>query len=1284
MADRTALDQARGELRVLLQQLNDPNNTPADRAMYRTRVRDKQREIQDLRRDYERRRRQERAAVAPPPAAPPTGPLAIIPPAAPPPGGRPPRRPGRVAGWWGGQSEPSRSSIIVIFVIIAFFVGLFFTSTVFNLNWSLTYIFYFWLVVLFLFFLWKFRGEVFRDSYKRAIRGGKNRWEAATTAINSRLENAKSSLVRVNWGRYAVYITIVIFFLGFLALVNSALPSLSWILFLVVLGAVVFAVWQFSRGNRRNSYISGGVIVIVIILAIVLIFIYNISWLALLLPSSLFLPLIALVFILLAINRIRTNRSFDAGSGGLLFIALIFVFFSVRLTGSAFLQTAWGVTPVWGLFVLVNMSGVIALFWYSMHRLFRDKSGLPTLAARQRDIDTGLTFLGLSVILLVAMIIYWIYDIGAYFLTLMLGGAGILVYKIWTIDRDPEDRGISTIKFKWWKVVATIGVFLGVSAVAMVYGFITPLLQMEGVALPVIGALLTQPLWVLGFVLFVVWLIEVYFVYKKKKWTTEKKVWWITIPAFVGILLIAALNYFSAFYSIVGILTPIGSILIILSLLGIYYTLRHLETKNISSKFWIILVLVLIPVLFIGSQMWLGGAAIVSINPYVLIGAGVVIFLGIMFYVAVKIPAKDENGKPILGNIKKRRLILYGSAFLIAGVLIYFYVLQLGAFAAVFAELTAGSGRFVVGIGLFLLGVPFLFIKESRLRFLTYILWILAILYIWLGPSIFYFVSQQLPALPQVRWIVFGIFGLIGLYLVFKTDAQGRHSSALLGFIFILLAIGSLFLIPFLSSEIAQKYTVEGEIILEELNLMERLERLWEYVKNPEAYFSKYGQFDNPDVVQRGPRRGIQIVAFEPVLSSFRGDQKVKLQAELNHFSIPSFRENEEDRSRVDFVDLEFSCFGFNELTKSKPGKIRIAGSCGGAKVENNKIKNVPRYSNCTGLFVFCEFEENDFNVVATGKNRETKKATFQIKYSNFVTESRLRTYTMGKKRYDNIFQQENWELELLQELRGAASYPGLVSNERKVTSEYTGGPVQLSVSLLNQQPIYPGEEDLFLHIQSVPDSIEWEGNVFPKKLSLITPQWFEPQLVEKENGCSFVPDSDQSLKLNDKELEILRGCNSAQGCLFYCEFGVSDSGISQNVEEYFIKAYQTSDYILNKSASFDIIDLKKIAKKDDETLCGSTKGVWDEVTKKCKCPDGKVWVGDVGCKEEAPAVPVSSTEPEEPEDGEEEGDEQDDNKELCETTEGVWDEDIEECDCLDENKIWEDGAGCVETPTEE
>ncbi len=494
---------------------------------------------------------------------------------------------------------------------------------------------------------------------------------------------------------------------------------------------------------------------------------------------------------------------------------------------------------------------------------------------------------------------------------------------------------------------------------------------------------------------------------------------------------------------------------------------------------------------------------------------------------------------------------------------------------------TAGASTFVAALaatawfrlifaGIFIALSIYLFFKKDQkgnypYRKFSIFLFILAILFAWLFESLYGLLALTGSDLFGLRLIVSLILGVLGLYLMFKTNAQGKHVNFGLGLFLIILGIAFWFVIPFVSSTLFEKYGLKGEIAVEEAGIGKRLARFWYYVQHPEEYFAEFGRFDNPQAKEKGPPVGIRIEKFEPVVDLFRTDQDVRLSAEVKHYGLPVLLDSKENK-----VKIKFLCF-FNSTTGViTNGGLSFAGRSGFDPSDNGI--EISRGVNGTYI-VFCDFEKGKLTI-EKGKDQTTKKITLSSGYENFVTESLLRVYTIGADQYQRLLARDNVDVEILQALRSAASYPGLVNNERKTISEYSVGPVELGVSIVNEQPIVSGNQYTLI-VSSRPNSVVWEGNIKSKDIFMEVPTWFTiSDSCSFEEGSLGVPfeqtQNTKELILTESAKRSVDRCAEQKGCRYWCDFTVD--GEFENIEEYVLRAFQQTDYTITKSTTFDYI----------------------------------------------------------------------------------------------------------------
>jgi len=463
--------------------------------------------------------------------------------------------------------------------------------------------------------------------------------------------------------------------------------------------------------------------------------------------------------------------------------------------------------------------------------------------------------------------------------------------------------------------------------------------------------------------------------------------------------------------------------------------------------------------------------------------------------------------------------------------------------------------RWGLSIIFFIVGL-FIVFKYKKHRGIGLILILLGGFIVWFYPSIRVLNSMGFFNFTFVMIIVYIILGFLFVSAIYKKSFGGAILVLIIGVLFY-------FGIGFITTGLYKEYTLKGEISWEESGLGKRIGRYWEYLKHPETFFAQYGEWTNPSAKEKRAPVGLEIKSFEPVISVFREDQNIRLSAEIKNYGLNPFRSDKENK-----INIGLFCELFTDETSSEVGEISISGNCG--DIEENwwgaVIRDVPIDKNCT-FFVFCDFKH-----ISVKEEQETKKVTLTVYYNNFVTESVLKAYIMGKSKYDRINSLENRDIEFLYLLRNAASYPGLISNERRTIAEYSSGPVRLSVNILNSQPL-TSDEEYNLIVNSKPNSIDWEGVVVPSDLAIVVPGWFSPQ-----QKCAFEISGGgdtKRLKLKKEYKFALESCKETRGCTFFCDFTIEGIDDERNIEEYNIFGYQVSNYTIKKSTTVKIKNVK-------------------------------------------------------------------------------------------------------------
>lgn len=529
-------------------------------------------------------------------------------------------------------------------------------------------------------------------------------------------------------------------------------------------------------------------------------------------------------------------------------------------------------------------------------------------------------------------------------------------------------------------------------------------------------------------------------------------------------------------------------------------------------------------------------------------------------------------------------------------------------------------------VGIFVVLGLYLIFKKGKdeknpypYRKLGIAIFVFAILFGWLYEALFDLIGVTFTDLYGFRWIISLVLGILGIWALVHKDAQGRHTASLLGVLLIIAAFVFWIIVPFFSSSLFEKYGLQGIITVEESGLGKRLERFWFYAKNPEKYFASFGEFTNPQAKEKKAPVGLIIEKFESVVKTFRTDQEIRLTAEMKHFALPKFEEGREEDNKI---KAGIGCYIFEGNDPLKETDVEIRSSVGTSR-ETSEIPALDKHKNST-FFIFCNLEEGKLTM-DKGKNETAKRAKLNVTYFDFITESILKVYYLGKTKYDEIILRENADLEFLNLLRNSASYPALVNNERKTISEYSSGPVKLSVNILNEQPL-TSENGYTLIIRSEPNSIDWEGNIKVNSIFLDVPSWFSP----KDDQCAFTSGSGASsglkrLELKESEKRGLYICEGnisvASGCSYFCDFTIDGREDIKNVEEFNIRAVQKTDYTLEKSTVFSLVRSVFGREGDefkDESLEGSSEleespksGISEPVVKsnvRSICGDGKIY----------------------------------------------------------------------------
>ncbi len=823
--------------------------------------------------------------------------------------------------------------------------------------------------------------------------------------INNKLGVANQSLLGFGWAKYGAVIAIFTLVFGVITF-GTAGFFWTWQFLVPVILAIILVLVGLVfvlRGDNRGFLILG-VAGLLFVLGLII---------SGYLGASLLLPLSAIVIFSLAISNIGVFRSIPVKISAIV-IAILLVLAGLIGVSFASIYTFVEFTPWLGRLSFINYTVALILFafgvYFILFKEYRDDSG------RRSGRKTGFFLLGLSALVFFTAVVNTLFGLARYLWFLAIGGAIFATYKIWTVNQT-----IRNTSDKWSvkkRVLWIVAVWMAVAIIGTVYGLLT------NITVPGFGWLLNMPRAILAVVSFIFLLLGWYLINKSK---SKKKNLWYTLWPILLLLINLLVTFKETFTLLTDINYIIAASLLALAFVWIYYIIRFSKMSS-GAKFLASLGIALIPLIFFFLPLFTGVQSfLVYLQPLtsfftlpILLGGGVVLYIVSMLVVNAKI-SKEKTGL--------KRTILYGSAAIIAFILLFLYFSSFGTSVAILSELS-GDGRYIVAIVFALFSIPFFFVGKPKDKALGKHWWMGVLLLllgsgmIWVYPSI-----SQLTSVGLLNFslIYLGFYSLLALCMILSL----AYKKIGLFFVFAVIGVVFWFVVPFFTSEIIQSYALKGEIAAREAGIGKRLERFWFYVKNPEKYFASFGEFTNPQAKEKKAPVGLNIENFKPVVGTFRSDQEVRFTAEAKNYALPKF---EEGSINVNQVSAEFGCVAISEDDKSLHGEIEIKSSA--REVETNVIPFIDIHRNTT-FFVFCNFNEGKIKNkkdIEEGK-AETKKATLSASYSNFVTESVLKTYILGKEKYEEINKKENRDLEFLNEMRSSASYPGLINNERKTIS---------------------------------------------------------------------------------------------------------------------------------------------------------------------------------------------------------------------------------------------------------
>jgi len=290
-----------------------------------------------------------------------------------------------------------------------------------------------------------------------------------------------------------------------------------------------------------------------------------------------------------------------------------------------------------------------------------------------------------------------------------------------------------------------------------------------------------------------------------------------------------------------------------------------------------------------------------------------------------------------------------------------------------------------------------------------------------------------------------------------------------------------------------------------------------------------FGEWKSPTAKEERIPRGIEVVEFKPRRDfPYRIGEEVEMVAAVKVYAL-----SEED---LGSSKITFTC----EYEDGKEGEIIVDGL-----LTNEAYASNDREENFNVRCTLPAVED------VTTEEAMIKDVNFYASYSDFVTVSTLHTSILGEEEYLS----REKEGTLLDFLRKNSVYPKLIKGDRSGISEYTNGPVKLTLSTgklpLTENRLYS------FGISFVPEVSEWTGEIKIKELELSPlPQSFEVTKCDLEtDGRWFESD--------------LNGCD--KGCERICDFNIVGA---EEFIEYEVKARAVYDYTMKETSTVTIREI--------------------------------------------------------------------------------------------------------------
>lgn len=310
-----------------------------------------------------------------------------------------------------------------------------------------------------------------------------------------------------------------------------------------------------------------------------------------------------------------------------------------------------------------------------------------------------------------------------------------------------------------------------------------------------------------------------------------------------------------------------------------------------------------------------------------------------------------------------------------------------------------------------------------------------------------------------------------------------------------------------------------------------QFKNMFKVISNPmEEIESKYGWNAGTQVVETEKPKGVVISDFRSKSEKNYIGDIVRTSANVEIYGLEEENTAEgETAGKGITTNVNFKC----SSSDGSEGSIFLSG------VNGNRVEIKPEEEK--SLSADCEFKE-----LIEGSN----KLKLSAEYENFNSRAGLKIYTLKKEEMDMLEGKDAFDAYNIKE-------PQLTS-DNLIESTYTSGPLILTLSLNNKQPIdETGNYRLYVKLQK--DS-SWKGEleklnsiqlIFPSNLDVINEKCdFGSDLILSENELAGI-----DLKERAKE--------------YWCNFKVK--GIRDRLSVSSVNMQINYDYIFEKEISVDV-----------------------------------------------------------------------------------------------------------------